>query len=565
MTSTQNSAPDASSTPLDPLTPIKLVIVGGVAGGATAAARARRLDEHASITLIERGPYISYANCGLPYYIARQIEEREKLLLVSPDEFEARYKVNVQLHTEAIEIDREAQRLLVRSKDGESWIPWDKLILAQGGLPVMPPVPGSAAPHVFTLWNVPDMDAVDHFITSHAPKTAVVAGGGFIGLEMAEAFTDRGIATTVVELLPTVMGIMDHEFGVLVAGELKEHGVAVHTGVGVARVHGDTRQVELSDGTMLAADMVLFATGVRPELTLARQSGLEIGPSGALVVNEKLETSDPNILAAGDMIEVTNAISGKRTRIPLAGPANRQGRIAASNALGLSMSYEGALGTSVVKVFEATAGMTGLNERSAREAGFDFGVSIIHANNHAKYYPGARELTLKLIYERSTARLLGAQAFGHGGIDKRIDVLATALRGGLTLHDLAAVDLSYAPPFSSANDPVNVAAFVGLNDVSGYSPTITASELAEECASPTPPIVIDVRTQAEYSAEHLPNALHIPVDDLRERLSEIPKGRRIAIYCRGGFRGHLASRMLRQNGWTDVVNVTGGWLSIACT
>lgn len=540
----------------------RLVIVGGVAGGATAAARARRLNENAQITLIERGPYISYANCGLPYYIARQIEKRDSLLLVSPEDFARRYRVDVRLQTEALKIDRDAKRLLVKNTQGESWIEWDRLILAQGGMPVRPNMPGIDSPNVFTLWNVPDMDRLDSFITTESPRTAVVVGGGFIGLEMAEAFTERGISTTVVELMPTVMGMMDPEFGVLVERELAAHGVKVLTGIGVSRIHHENREVELANGKTLEADLVLFSTGVRPEISLARDCGLEIGPSGALAVNDRLQTSDPDIFAAGDMIEVENLISGRRTRIPLAGPANRQGRIAASSALGEPMRYPGALGTSVVKVFEATAGMTGLNERSARQAGFNTGVAVIHANHHAKYYPGARELTLKLVYDRDTSRLLGAQAFGHAGIDKRMDVLATALRGELTLEHLSTVDLSYAPPFSSANDPVNVAAFVALNDISGYSPTITGSDLANDQESDSTPVILDVRTEVEFNDGHVESALNIPVDELRERLGELPRDRRIAIYCRGGFRGHLASRMLRQNGWDNVVNVTGGWLDI---
>lgn len=542
--------------------PTRLVIIGGVAGGATAAARARRLDEHADITLIERGPYVSYANCGLPYFIARHITDREQLLLATPERFASRYRVTARLGTEAIAIDREGHQVQVRDAHGESWIPYDRLILAQGGLPVRPPVPGIDASHVFTLWNVPDMDRLDQFISTHAPRSAVVVGGGFIGLEMAEAFHDRGIATTVVELLPRVMALMDPEFGAQVAGELRSHDVAVHTRVGVQRVLAASRQVELSDGTLLPADLVLFATGVRPELALARQCGLETGASGALLVDANLRTSDPDIFAAGDMIEVEHVISGRRARIPLAGPANRQGRIAATNALDRPMRYHGALGTSVVKVFEAAAGMTGLTERAARDAGFEVGVAVIHATHHARYYPGARELTLKLVYDRSDGTLLGGQAFGHGGVDKRIDVLATALHGGLTLHDLAEIDLSYAPPFSSANDPVNVAAFVGQNDLSGYSPLITAAQLLAERSSPMPPLLLDVRSAEEHAEGHLAETLHIPIDELRSRLHEIPGGRRIAVHCHAGFRGHLASRLLRQHGF-DAVNVAGGWMSIA--
>ncbi len=542
--------------------PIRLVIVGGVAAGATAAARARRLDEWASITVLERGPYISYANCGLPYFIARHIPEREQLLLATPESFSCRYGVDVRVGTEALAIDRAGHRVQISDHNGEQWIPYDRLILAQGGTPIRPPIPGGNAPHVFTLWNVPDMDRLDHFITERSPQTAVVVGGGFIGLEMAEAFHDRGISTIVVELLPTVMSVMDPEFGVQVAGELTRHDVAVYTGKQLTHVLSDTAEVELSDGSRLPADLVLIAAGVRPELTLARQCGLEIGVSGALVVNEFLGTSDPEIFAAGDMVEVVHAISNRRVRIPLAGPANRQGRIAASNALGHVMPYSGALSTSVVKVFEATVGVTGLTERGARDAGFDTGAAIVHASNHARYYPGARDLTLKLVYDRQDARLLGAQAFGHGGVDKRIDVLATALRGGLTLHDLAEVDLSYAPPFSSANDPVNIAAFVGENDLTGYSPLITPAQLTAARLSESPPLMLDIRTTEEYQEGHIEGTLHIPLDELRSRITEIPHGRCVAVYCRGGFRAHLALRILRQHGYDDVVNVTGGWLSM---
>ena len=461
----------------------RLVVIGGVAGGATAAARARRIDEQADITLIERGPYVSYANCGLPYFISRDIEKRSKLLLQTPEGFDARYGVKAQVNTEALEIDRAQKRVRVRGPQGDSWLEYDKLILAQGGNPIMPPLPGHDARHVFKLWTVPDMDRLHGFIDELKPKTAVVVGGGFIGLEMAEAFQKRGLATTVVELLPTVMAVMDREFGVQIALELAHGGVSVLTGVGVKAVHGEEKTVELSDGRRVPADLVLFSVGVRPELTLAKSAGLEIGPSGGLLVDKHLRTSDASIYAAGDMVEVEHKVSGRRVRVPLAGPANRQGRIAASNALGLEASYGGALGTSVVKIFEATAAMAGLSERAAREAGFDVGVAVIHKDHHASYYPGGRELSLKLVYDRKNARLLGGQAFGHAGVEKRIDVLATALHGKMTLHDLAELDLAYAPPYSSANDPLNLAAFIGENDLSGFSPLITAAQLKAELAS----------------------------------------------------------------------------------
>ncbi len=542
----------------------RLLIIGGVAGGATAAARARRVDERAEITILERGPYVSYANCGLPYFISRDIEDREELLLQTPEEFDSRYAVKVQLRTEALELDRAGKRVRVRGPEGERWLPYDKLILAQGGNPIVPGIPGADAPHVFKLWTVPDMDRLDGFISGQKPRTAVVVGGGFIGLEMAEAFRKRGLETTVVELLPTVMAVMDPDLGARVANELGRNGVKVLTGVGVKAVDAAGKAVELSDGRRVPAELVLFSVGVRPELSLARSAGLELGPTGGLLVDDRLRTSDPDVYAAGDMVEVVNKISGRKVRIPLAGPANRQGRIAASNALGQDLRYGGAAGTSVVKIFDATAGMTGLSERAAREAGLDVGVAVIHKDHHAGYYPGAQELTLKLLYDRKTSRLLGAQAFGRAGVDKRIDVLATALQGKMTLSDLAELDLAYAPPYSSANDPVNLVAFVAQNDVSGFAPLVTAERLAAELASAAPPVVLDVRTDVEWRKGHLRGALHVPVDDLRARLWDVPKGRRIALYCRGGPRSHVAIRDPEGTGLRDVVNVTGGELSMRC-
>ena len=538
----------------------KLVVIGGVAGGATAAARARRISETAQITMIERGPYVSYANCGLPYFISRDIEKRSALLLQTPEGFDARYAIRVLLGTEAVEIDRAGHRVLVRGKDGETWLDYHKLILAQGGNPIMPALPGADAPHVFNLWTVPDMDRMHAFIEKEKPKTAVVVGGGFIGLEMAEALQKRGLATTVVELLPSVMATMDPEFGHQIASELQANGVTVLTSAKVEAIRD--RTVELGDGRRLPADLVLFSVGMRPELTLARKAGLQIGASGGLVVDEHLRTSDPDIYAAGDMLEIEHRVSGRRMRLPLAGPANRQGRIAASNALGLDMRYRGAFGTSAVKIFRATAAMTGLTEKTAREVGFDVGVAVIYKGHHAGYYPGAEEMSLKLVYDKKTARLLGAQAFGPAGVDKRIDVLSTALAGKLTLHDLAELDLAYAPPYSTANDLINLAAFIGINDLSGFAPLISAAELKAELAGKKPPLVLDVRTLGEFGASHLQGAMHLPVDDLRFEIDSLPKGRRIVVHCRSGFRAHLAVRILKERGFADVANVTGGHLSM---
>jgi NADPH-dependent 2,4-dienoyl-CoA reductase/sulfur reductase-like enzyme/rhodanese-related sulfurtransferase len=542
------------------MNPERILIIGGVAGGATAAARARRLSETAQITVLDRGPYVSFANCGLPYFLSGDIKKRSALLLQTPEGFEGRYRVQVRLNTEALEIDRAGRRVRARGDSGDEWLPYDKLILAQGSNPIVPALPGADLPHAFKLWTVPDMDRLQAFLNTGTAKTAVVAGGGFIGLEMAEAFHARGLAVTVVELAPQVMTVMDHEFGTLIKDHLIANGIAVETGVGLKSVLAEPREVELSDGRRLPADVVLFSVGVRPELGLAKQAGLILGASGGVLVDELLRTSDPAIFAAGDMVEVIQKVSGRKVRIPLAGPANRQGRIAATNALGGSMKYRGALGSSVVKLLDATAAATGLTEKAAREAGYKVGVAVVHKDHHAGYYPGGRQLSLKLVYDKQSGRLLGAQAFGAEGVDKRIDVLATALAGKMTLEDLSELDLAYAPPYSSANDPINLAAFVGMNDLDGTSPLVTADELAARFRAGTDTL-LDVRNLGEFARGHVPGALNIPVDELRDRLAEVPKHGALYVHCGVGFRAHLAVRILKQNGYSPS-NVTGGYISM---
>jgi NADPH-dependent 2,4-dienoyl-CoA reductase/sulfur reductase-like enzyme/rhodanese-related sulfurtransferase len=542
---------------------VKIVIVGGVAGGATAAARARRVSENAEITLVERGPYVSFANCGLPYYVSGAIAKRSKLLLQTPEGFDARYGVKVLVDTEAVEIDRGGKRVRIVGPEGESWLPYDKLILAQGGNPIMPPLPGADSPNVFKLWTVPDVDRIKAYLDAQKPSSALIAGGGFIGLEMAEAFRERGLATTVVELMPRIMSMMDGEFGSMIASKLEEHGVRVITGLGLKAIRctgregGALRRLPRRRGYRPAVDRR------RPELALAKSAGLAIGSSGGLEVDDELKTSDPNIYAAGDMVEIVHKVSGRKVRMPLAGPANRQGRIAASNALGMHMKYHGALGTSVFKAFDGVAASTGLSEKAAREAGFDVGAAMLYKDNHASYYPGGKEMALKLVYDRKSSRLLGAQAFGGEGTEKRIDVLATALQGKMTLDDIAELDLSYAPPFSSANDPVNLAAFIAQNDLSGYAPLETAASLKVALARRRPAerraLVLDARNQTSTR-----------MGTFRDRstcrstscgsVSGNPAGVRIHIHCRSGFRAHLALRILKENGYDDVVNVTGGYL-----
>jgi NADPH-dependent 2,4-dienoyl-CoA reductase/sulfur reductase-like enzyme/rhodanese-related sulfurtransferase len=533
----------------------KILIIGGVAGGATAAARARRLDEAAEITILEKGPYVSFANCGLPYFISGDIQRRSHLLLQTPEGFFSRYNVKVRVNTEAIAIQRERKIVVARSPQGEEEIGYDTLILAQGGSPLVPAIPGVQLEHVFTLWTIPHMDRIHKFIDQKKPQTAVVAGGGFIGLEMAEALTARGIRVSVVELVSQLMITMDPEFGAMVKAGIEANGVCVRTGAGVAEITEGA--VRLSDGTMVNADMVLLSVGVRPQLTLARDAGLEIGKSGGLVVDEQLRTSDPNIYAAGDMVEVVHKVHGRAVRIPLAGPANRQGRIAATNALGGTARYRGALGSSVVKLFNATAASTGLSEKAAREAGLDVGVSYVFKDNHVGYYPGGKPLAVKLVYEMKTGRLLGGQAYGEAGVEKRIDVLATALQGKMTLEDLSEVDLAYAPPYGSANDPVNLASFVGLNHLTGFSPLRTPAETLDELHAGNG-IILDVRTMGEQAKAPLSGVLHIPADEMRDRLDEIPSDRPIYLLSKDGFLGHTTLQILKASGRTNVYNIAGG-------
>jgi NADPH-dependent 2,4-dienoyl-CoA reductase/sulfur reductase-like enzyme len=389
------------------------VIVGGVAAGATAAARLRRQDEDAEITILEKGPYVSFANCGLPYFISGDIKRRSKLILQTPEGFWSRYRVNVRLNTEAVEIDRTNKRVLVRSPEGEEWLHYDKLLLGQGGRPIIPNIQGLEREGVFTLWTIPDMDKIDQFIKQSAPKTAVVVGGGFIGLEMVEALHARGIEVSLVELAPKPLITMDEEFGAYVVQVLRDHGVTVYLERSVQALQPGF--AVLSDGETIPAELVVLSIGVQPNLDLARISGLALGERGGLAVDEHLRTSDPDIFAAGDMVEIVHRVNGMKTRIPLAGPANRQGRIAAMNMAGGKVVYKGGLGTSVVKIFETTAASTGLNEKAATNLGMDVGVSLVVRDHHVSYYPGNEPLMLKLVYDRSTRRLLGAQAMGQGG------------------------------------------------------------------------------------------------------------------------------------------------------
>ncbi len=539
----------------------KLLIVGGVAAGATAAARARRVSGDAEITILEAGPDVSFANCGLPYYIGGDIQGRSRLILQSPESFRDQYNVTVKLFSEVTKIDRSAKTLEVR--DGASGrtetMPYDSLILAQGGKPVVPPLPGVDRAHVFSLWTLDDMDAIHEFIDSRSPENAVVVGGGFIGLEMVEALRKRGLKVTVVERLPQVMPNLEGEIAGFLTEELESYGVEILTGRSVTEVK--EASVLLDSGVELKADMVLMSVGVRPTLQLAKDAGLDIGEAGGLLVNEYLQTSDPAIWAAGDMVEIPHRVSGKKVRIPLAGPANRQGRIAAGNALGGKQVYTGSLGTSIVRVFEAVAGSTGLSLQAARQAGIPADAVVVHKEHHTSYYPGSQPVTVMVIYNRETGVVLGGQTAGYAGADRRLDVLASAAALKMTVSNLADMDFAYSPPLGTANDSLNMAAFTAENRMSGYSPSLTAGEL-DAWAGENSPHILDVRDTFAREKAHIAGSVHVPLSRLEEEVASLDKNRAIMIVSDRGKKGHQALRRLHQAGFTRLLNVSGGYVSL---
>jgi len=540
----------------------KIVIIGGVAAGATAAAKARRLSADAKITILEAGPDISFANCGLPYYIGGDIKNRSKLILQSPESFYEQYQVDVHVNTKAIEIDRQNKIVYaVNTVTGQKMaFEYTKLILAQGGKPIAPPIPGAEQDHVFQLWTLEDMDKIHSFIENRKPKTAVVVGGGFIGLEMTEALVKRGIKVSVVEMMPHVMSIMEAEIAGFIQQEMLSYGVNLLTGKAVSEIGKNS--VTLKDGIKVDADMVLLSIGVRPTLQLAQEAGLAIGEAGGLLVDSTLKTSDDNIYAAGDMIEFEHRVLGKKVRIPLAGPANRQGRIAAENALGKKHEYKGPIGTSIVRVFEAVAGITGLSLKAARAAGFNADAIVVHKEHHTSYYPGSELVTVLIVYDKDTGLILGGQTAGYAGADRRLDVLATAVASKLTVYDLADIDFAYSPPLGTANDAINMAAFVAENRISGYSPSLTVSEI-DEFLNGKEALWIDVRDVFSFEKSHVEGAVNIPLEMISTVLNRIPKDQLILIYDQTGKKGHQALRTLIGAGFTSVYNVSGGFESLS--
>jgi NADPH-dependent 2,4-dienoyl-CoA reductase/sulfur reductase-like enzyme/rhodanese-related sulfurtransferase len=533
----------------------RILVVGGVAGGASAAAKARRENERAEIHVFERGPYISFANCGLPYHISGEIRDRNQLVVMTPERFAVRSRIQAHIEHQVLSVDRTRKVIRVQGPDGgirEEL--YDKLILSQGARPFVPQIPGVDLPHVFTLRDIPDMDRILDALKQRAPERAVVIGGGFIGLEMAEAFLHRGMAVTLVEKNPHLLPLLDADMAEHLQEAVGSERLQFRFNAAVTQF--SPQAVHFADGTSVAADMVLLSAGVRAEVELAREAGLEIGPTGGIRTNGRMETSDPDIYAVGDAAETIHAITGARTRIALAGPANRQGRVAGANAAGSKLVYPGALGTSIVRLLQMVVGFTGLSSRQAHAAGFTFFTSLTRDFSHAHYFPGAKPVLIKVIAEEGTGRLLGAQVIGEKGVDKRVDVLATAIMARMSVFELETLDLAYSPPFGSANDPVNVAGFVASHIARGDIGTV-----APETWRPGAELLVDVRDLEELT-EHgrLEGAIHIPLGELRDRVLELPKDRPIVTYCQKGQRGYFATCTLQGLGFDNVRNLRGGFL-----
>jgi len=531
---------------------MQTVIVGGVAGGMSAATRLRRLDPNASIIVLEKSSYVSYANCGLPYYIGGVIAARQDLLLQTPESLHARFALDVRIHHEVIAIDRDRKIVTVHdlSLDREYELNYDRLVLSPGAQPVVPPLPGIE--RALTLRTVEDVTRIVDAVEAH-PRNAVVIGGGFIGIETAENLRHRGIETTIIEALDQVLAPLDSEMAIPVAHEVRKHGVHLHLGVAVAAIH--ERHVELVDGRLIPADLVILAIGVRPDIGLAKMAGLKIGPRGGISTNFNNQSNDPSIYAIGDAAEKVDALDGEASLVPLANIANRQGRVVADHIMGRQVREVPSMGTAIVKVFDLTVATTGWNEKRLKRANREYLAIHSHPGSHAGYYPGARTMALKLLVDPATHLILGAQGVGRDGVDKRIDVIATAMRAGLLSSELADLELAYAPPFGSAKDPINMLGYMAENLLAGLTETIQWDQLDERMAQGA--VLLDVRSDAEFNMGHIPNALNISVDNLRERINEIPRAELI-IYCQVGQRGHTGTLLLREYGF-EAVNLDGGY------
>ncbi len=544
---------------------MRILIVGGVAGGASAAARARRLSEDAEIIIFERTEHVSFANCGLPYHVGGVIKERAKLLVQTPESLYRRFRITTKVKTEVLSIDRSQKNITVKNlvTGQESKEAYDFLILSPGADPIKPPMPGLGLPQVLTLRNLADMDKIIAKIAQGKAQKALVVGGGYIGLEMTEALCERGLRVTIVELSSQVMGPCDPEMAYYLHQELTKHGVELKFGVSVKSFSqaSDGVLAELSDGQSITCDFVILAIGVKPDVSLAKNAGLTIGERGGIVVNDKMQTNDPSIFAVGDAIEVEEFVTGTKALIPLAGPANRQGRIASDNIFGRNVIYKKTQGTAICKLFDLTIGMTGVNEKILKRMNMLYEKVYIHPNHHASYYPGAVPMSMKLLFDPKSGKILGAQAVASQGVDKRIDVLAVALRAGMTVYDLENLELCYAPPYGAAKDPVNFLGFVAANLLKGDFKQCHSDDI--KSLKPDQ-IILDVRSAKEAQAGMIAGAVNIPVDDLRDKLRELSKDIEYLTYCQVGLRGYLACRILMQNGF-KCRNLSGGYQTYKST
>ncbi len=538
---------------------MKILIVGGVAGGASAAARLRRLSEKDEIIMFEKGEYISFANCGLPYYVGEVIQNRNKLLVQTVEGMGTRFNLDIRNWTEIIQINRETKTVTARKvATGEEYTEtYDVLILSPGASPIKPRIEGiEQANNVYTLRNIPDTDRIKEKVDREKPEKAVVIGGGFIGLEIAENLGERGVDVTIVDKSSQVMAPIDFEMAQIVHAHLREKGVHLLLEENVSAILDAGKKVRLESGKELDADMILLAIGVKPESQIAKEAGLDVGVNGAIKVNEHMQTSDPSIYAVGDVIEVKDYIHGTDTYIPLAWPANRQGRLVADHIHGKEAVYHGTLGTSIAKVFDLSVASTGSNEKILKRQGVPYEVVHVTPNSHAGYYPGAAQLNLKLIFDKETGRIYGAQAVGKDGVDKRIDVIATAIKGNMTVIDLPDIEIAYAPPYSSAKDPVNMAGYAAVNIMEGMAETVQWHEIDDIVANGG--YLLDVRSPGEVAKGAIKGSVNIPIDELRGRLDEIPADKDLYVTCQVGMRGYLAARILEGNG-ISVKNVDGGY------
>ncbi len=540
----------------------RIVIIGGVAAGASAATRARRMNENAQITIFERGAYISFANCGLPYHVGEVIPRRSSLLVATPELLDKRFNIDVRVRHEVTRIDTPVKRVRVKKLDsGEEFTrEYDELIIATGAAPIVPPIEGVDAENVHVLRSMEDMDAIKAAVDSGAVRHATVIGAGYIGLEVAESLSGRGVAVDVVELADQVLTMFDADMACFAEREIQRHGVALHLSDGLASLEfakGRVRSVITQSGCAIKTDCVLMAIGVKPDSALAGDAGLSLNERGGIAIDGRMQTSDSNVFAAGDAVEVVHAVTGERVMIPLAGPANRHGRLAGEvAATGKGATACKVAGTAIVKVFDLTAAATGLTEKAARAAGLDCGFSFVRRPHHAGYYPGAKSMCVKLVYQKSDGKILGVQVVGQKGVDRRIDVVAAVLHFGGTIDDLADLDLAYAPPYGSAKDPLHIAANVAQNGRAGLVHNVHPREVSKLIEAGA--LVLDVSTPTEFAARAIPGAINIPVDQLRARAKELDTSKRFLVYCEIGQRGYIAARILRQLGFQDVVNVAGG-------